>query len=572
MILGRPWMKKHGVIIDITNDFLAFWLGHYTHIGATSLLSPPSLPTNTAAITIEEDITPRKMIKRGSKEDMTDFLLTPNKFSSKKRRQINKSKRKVRIGETSSRKATISSLESSDEKELPVPILTTKISEPKAKDIDIAMIGVNAYCTACRLKRAQVFAVSMRDIQYQTEKEARAETDPKSVVPQEYHDFLDVFSKKDSDTLLLHRKYDHKIHLEEEQKPGLAPLYMMSPKELDAVKRYLDSYLAKEFIHTSSVSYSSPILFVKKLGGEIRFCVNYRRLNTITKKDHYPISLIEETLAQLDGVKYFTKIDICQAFYRIRMFKDSEELNNFSTRFGTFKYLVMPFGLYNGPASWQHLINDTLFDFLHCFVQAYLDNILIYSKTLKEHHSHVRQVLQRLQEAGLQADIDKCEFHIQETKFLGLIVSTEGIRIDLHKVSTILDWARSTSFRYVRSSLGFCNFYRRFIRDFSKLGKSFTGLTKKDIPFDWTSACQSAFDSLMKMITEAPILAHYKQGLKTIVETNSSDYVSSGVLSQLGEDELLHPVACFSKNLNPAECNYKIYKKELLAIIRCFEP
>ena len=208
----------------------------------------------------------------------------------------------------------------------------------------------------------------MRDIQYQAEKEARAETNPKSVVPQEYHDFLDVFSKKDSDTLPPHRKYDHKIHLEEEQKPGHAPLYKMSPEELDAVKRYLDSHLAKGFIQASSASYFLPVLFVKKPGGEIRFCVDYRRLNAITKKDRYLILLIEEILAQLEGAKYFTKIDIRQAFYQIRMFEDSEELTTFLTRFGAFKYLVMPFGLCNGPTSWQHLINDTLFDFLHCFV------------------------------------------------------------------------------------------------------------------------------------------------------------------------------------------------------------
>ena len=345
----------------------------------------------------------------------------------------------------------------------------------------------------------------------------------------------------------------------------------MSPEELDAIKQYLDSHLAKAFIKASLASYSLPVLFVKKLGGEIQFCVDYRRLNTITKKDRYPIPLIEEILAQLEGAKYFTKIDIRQAFYRIRMSKDSKELTTFLTRFGTFKYLVMPFGLCNGPASWQHLINDTLFDLLHRFVQAYLDNIFIYSKTIQDHRSHVCQVLLRLREAGLQADIDKCEFHVQETKFLGLIVSTEGIQMDPQKVSTILDWARPTSLRHVRSFLGFCNFYRRFIRDFSKLAKPLTGLTKKDTPFDWTSACQSAFDNLKKMVTEAPILAHYKQGLSTIVETDSSDYLSSGVFSQLGKDGLLHPVAFFSKNLNLAECNYEIYDKELLAIIRCFE-
>ena len=353
MILGRPWIKKHGVIIDMTNDFLAFWPGYCTHIGATSsiTLSQPRLPTKRAAVKIEKVITPRKIIKRGLKEDITDFLQTPNKLSSKKRRQINQSKRKASLGETSSRKAIISSLNSLEKKELSVPILATLKSNRKAKDSDIAIIGADAYCAACHLKRAQMFAVSIRDIQYQAEKEARAETNPKSVVPQEYYNFLDVFSKKDLDTLPPHRKYDYQIQLEKKQKPGHAPLYKMSPKELDAVKRYLDSHLANGFIQASSASYSLPVLFIKKPERGIQFCVDYKRLNTITKKDCYPIPLIEETLAQLKGAKYFTKIDIRQAFYQIRIFKDSEELTTFLTRFGVFKYLIMPFGLYNSPAS-----------------------------------------------------------------------------------------------------------------------------------------------------------------------------------------------------------------------------
>ncbi len=258
----------------------------------------------------------------------------------------------------------------------------------------------------------------------------------------------------------------------------------MSPKELDAVKRYLNSHLVKRFIQASSASYSLPVLFVKKPRGEIRFCVDYRRLNAITNKNRYPIPLIEETLAQFEGAKYFTKIDIHQAFYQIRMSEDLEELTTFLTRFSVFKYLVMPFSLCNGPASWQHLINDTLFDFLHRFVQAYLDNIFIYSKTLKKHRFHIRQVLQYLREVGLQADIDKCKFYVQKTKFLSLIVFTKGIRIDPQKVQTILDWAQPTSLRHIRLFLGFYNFYRRFIQDFSKLVKPHTSLIKKDAPFD----------------------------------------------------------------------------------------
>ena len=305
-----------------------------------------------AVVRIEKNITPQKIIKRDSKKDMTDFLQALNKLFSKKRRQINKSKRKTGIGEINSKKATISSLDSSDKKELPIPILVTKKSDSKAKDIDIAMIGADAYCTAGCLKRAQVFIISMRDIQYQAKKKARAETNLTSVVSQKYYDFLDIFSKKDSDTLSLHQKYNHKMHMEEKQQPGHAPLYKMFFEELNTVKRYFDSHLAKRFIQTSSASYSLPVLFIKKPRGEIRFSVNYRKLNAIIKKDCYSIRLIKEILAQLEDAKYFTKIDIRQVFNRIKISKNSKELTTFLTRFGVFKYLIILFGLCNWPASW----------------------------------------------------------------------------------------------------------------------------------------------------------------------------------------------------------------------------
>ena len=188
------------------------------------------------------------MIKRGSKENITNFLQTSNKLSSKKRRQINKNKQKTSIGKTSSRKATISYLNNSDKKKLPVPILAIKKSEPGTKDIDIAMISVDAHCIACCLKRAQMFTISLRAIQYQAEKKARAETNPKSVVPKEYHNFRNNFSQKYSKTFLPYQKYDPKIHLEEKQKPSHELLYKMSLKELDTVKLYLGFHLAKGFI------------------------------------------------------------------------------------------------------------------------------------------------------------------------------------------------------------------------------------------------------------------------------------------------------------------------------------
>ena len=243
-------------------------------------------------------------------------------------------------------------MNSSDKKQLPVFILAIKISDPKAKDIDIAMIGIDAYCAAYYLKKAQVFALSMRDIQYQAEKDARAENNPKSVIPYKYHDFLDIFPKKDLDTLSSHQKYDHKIYLEEEQKPGFAPVYKIIPKKLDVMKRYLDFHLAKRFIQVSLISNSLFVLFVKKPGGGIWFYVDYKRLNTITKKDCYLIPLIEKILAQFKNAKYFTKIDIYQAYYQIKMFKNSEKLTTFLVRFGAFQYLIILFGLYNWLTSW----------------------------------------------------------------------------------------------------------------------------------------------------------------------------------------------------------------------------
>ena len=179
---------------------------------------------------------------------------------------------------------------------------------------------------------------------------------------------MNIFSKKNLYKLPSHQTYNHKIILKKKQKHGHAPLYKMSLEVLDIVKRYLDSHLVKGFIQASSAPYLSPVLFVKNSDGGFRFCVDYRRLNIITKKDWYPIPLIEETLAQLEGAKYLPKINIHQVLYWIRMLEGSKELTIFLNRFGAFKYLVMPFDLYNGPASWQHLINNTLFDFLHHFV------------------------------------------------------------------------------------------------------------------------------------------------------------------------------------------------------------
>ena len=299
--------------------------------------------------------------------------------------------------------------------------------------------------------------------------------------------------------------------------------------------------------------------------------MDYRGLNAVTVKNRYPLPLISETLNRLSRAKIFTKLDIISAFNRLRIREGDEPLTAFKTRFGLFEYLVMPFGLCNGPASFQNYINDTLGEWLDDFCTAYLDDILIYSHNEAEHEIHVKRILQKLLEAGLQIDITKCAFGVTEVPYLGLIITTKGVKMDPAKVDTIINWPLMINVKDVQSFLGFANFYRRFIYGYSKLAAPLTNLTKKNVPFEWTPECQKAFDTLKSAFTSETVLRHYDPSLPIVIETDASDYVSGGILSQYGKDGILYPVAYFSKKHNPAECNYKIYDKELMAIVRAFE-
>ena len=329
--------------------------------------------------------------------------------------------------------------------------------------------------------------------------------------------------------------------------------------------------LDKKFIKPSHASYSSPVLFTKKGDGNLRFCVDYRKLNKLTKKNRYPLPLIEEVLARIHGSKYLTRLDIIAAFNKLRMHPDSEDLTTFTTSLGAYKYKVLPFGLTNGPASYQQYMNDVLFDFLNRFVQCYLDNILIYSRSLKEHQQHIALVLAKLREAGLQVDIKKCEFHVQRTKFLGLILTTSGLEMDPNKIEAVTNWPELTHLKELQRFVGFCNYYRRFIYRFSYLARLLSELTRKDKLFIWTDACQVAFDALKAAITSAPVLRHYDPSKRAYIETDASDYVVGGVLYQYNDENQPHPVTYYSRNMLPAECNYNIYDKELLAIINCLK-
>ena len=437
---------------------------------------------------------------------------------------------------------------------------------PSLRRKDILPISLQAVRLYSQRTRCRFFTVTLEQID-----RALQDKSEDLRLPEELQEFQDVFSPKEAEKLPPHRAGDHHIELIPGGKLPFGPLYGMSREELTALREWLDENLRKGFIRPSSSPVASPVLFVKKPGGGLRFCVDYRALNNITVKDRYPLPLIKESLNNLSGMKYFSRIDIVSAFNNLRIEKGQEYLTAFRTRFGLYESLVMPFGLTGAPATFQRYINDALREHLDIFCTAYLDDILIYSRTREEHIEHLKMVLQKLRAAGLFANPAKCEFLVKETKFLGLIVGQEGIRMDPAKVETVKDWKTPTCVTDVQAFIGFGNFYRRFIRDFSKLTAPLNRLTKKDVPFVWDDTCEKAFIKLKEAFTTAPILRPFDWTKDVILETDASDYVSAGVLSQYDDEGRLHPVAFFSKKHTATECNYEIYDKELMAIIRCFE-
>jgi hypothetical protein len=231
----------------------------------------------------------------------------------------------------------------------------------------------------------------------------------------------------------------------------------------------------------------------------------------------------------------------------------------------------MPFRLTNAPATFQHFMNDVFKDMTDDFVVVYLDDILIYSDTLEEHREHVRHILQRLREYNLHAKPEKSEFFCDTVEYLGFLISPHGVEMDPAKVKAILSWPAPTTVKQVQSFLGFANFYRRFIRDFSKIVQPLTNLTRKAIFYLWSAKCQKAFESLKTAFTTAPILAHFDPDNPTVLETDSSDYAIRSILSQIERTTgILHPIAFYSHSMIPSEMNYDIYDKELLAIYEAF--
>jgi Reverse transcriptase (RNA-dependent DNA polymerase) len=291
--------------------------------------------------------------------------------------------------------------------------ITSELPEKPVPSISLVAASTYARLASKAAQEGlQLFSLTIQEVNTALGQKATPTIDEvRRRVPAEYHEFLPMFLAQNHRSLPPFRPHDHEITLKEHTTPPYGPLYGLSRNELETVREWIDDNLSKGFIRASSSPAASPILFVKKPDGSLRLCIDYRGLNEITVKDRYPLPLILETLMRLQKSKYYTPLDLLSAYNLVRIKEGDEWKAAFRTRYGLFEPLVMQFGLTNAPATFQHLINDTLRPFLDEFSTAYLDDILIYSESLSEHREHVRKVLHALQQAGLGLNPKKCHFH-----------------------------------------------------------------------------------------------------------------------------------------------------------------
>ncbi len=396
---------------------------------------------------------------------------------------------------------------------------------------------------------------------------------PESQLPAEYNDLAEAFSKTKATQLPPHRTGDCAIDLQPGSQPPKGRIFPLSQPEAESMKSYIEEELAKGFLRPSTSPASAGFFFVKKKDGGLRPCIDYRGLNNITIKFRYPLPLVPAALEQLREAQYFTKLDLRSAYNLIRIREGDEWKTAFSTTTGHYEYLVMPFGLANSPSVFQSFINDVFRDMLNRWVIVYIDDILIYSTTLKDHIKQVRAVLRRLIDHQLYAKAEKCEFHQESVSFLGYVISSGGVAMDDKKIHRVVNWLQPTTLKELQRFLGFANFYRRFIRNFSTVAAPLTSMTKRgNHRITWSPAAHQAFRTLKERFTTVPILHHPNPEQEFIVEVDASSTGIGAVLSQRqGDPPKLYPCAFFSRKLNPAEQNYDVGNRELLAMKAAFE-
>ncbi|GJS13303.1 putative reverse transcriptase domain-containing protein [Tanacetum coccineum] len=348
--------------------------------------------------------------------------------------------------------------------------------------------------------------------------------------------------------------------------PGAAPVarapYRLAPSEMKELAEQLQELTDKGFIRPSSSPWGAPVLFVKKKDGSFRMCIDYRELNKLTVKNRYPLPRIDDLFDQLQGSSIYSKIDLRSGYHQLRVREEDILKTAFRTRYGHYEFQVMPFGLTNAPAVFMDLMNRVCKPYLDKFVIVFIDDILIYSKSKKEHEGHLRQILKLLKKEELYAKFSKCEFWIPRVQFLGHVIDCQGIHVDPAKIESIKDWASPKTPTEIRQFLGLAGYYRRFIEGFSKIAKTMTKLTQKGVKFDWGDKQEAAFQLLKQKLCSAPILA---------LPEGSEDFIAYCDASKKGLGAVLMQrekvISYASRQLKIHEKNYTTHDLELGAVV-----
>lgn len=362
---------------------------------------------------------------------------------------------------------------------------------------------------------------------------------------------------------------EHKIIAESE--PIKQRAYRVSPIVQKHIDSEIKTMLENDIIEPSNSPWSSPVVMVPKKDGSYRFCVDYRRLNKVTKKDAYPIPYIATILDNLRNSQWLSSLDIKSAYWQICLAEDSRELTAFTVSGrGLYQFKRMPFGLTNSPATFQRLVDRLLGPELEPNAFVYLDDIIVATDTFEKHLKVLEKIFERFIEAGLTFSKEKCNFCIPELKYLGYVVSSKGLHVDVDKVRAILELKPPKNATEIRRVIGMASWYRRFIPSFPHLINPLTELLKKNRKWEWSKECERSFQSLKNALVSAPILSCPDFSKPFVVQTDASAYGIGAVLSQQLEDGE-HVICYVSRSLSRAERNYSTTERECLAVIFAIE-